>query len=61
MPAKGGKADLSVEDFSLAVVYMAQAAGSKWKEPDAKMLAAINKEIAAREKQMRSKAAKAKS
>ena len=48
MPPKGGNPNLSIEGFSDAVVYMANQAGGNWKSPDAKMLAAINKEIAAR-------------
>lgn len=31
MPAKGGKPDLSIEDFSAAVIYMANQAGADWK------------------------------
>lgn len=31
MPAKGGKPDLSIEDFSSAVIYMANQAGASWK------------------------------
>jgi len=45
MPAKGGNPNLTVEGFSEAVAYMVNKAGGKWKSPDAKMLAAINKEI----------------
>jgi cytochrome c5 len=45
MPAKGGNPNLSVEGFSDAVAYMVNKAGGNWKTPDAKTLAAINKEI----------------
>jgi cytochrome c5 len=31
MPAKGGKSDLSIEEFSTAVIYMANQAGADWK------------------------------
>lgn len=48
MPAKGGNPNLSIEQFSDAVVYMANKSGGNWKSPDAKTLAAINKEIEAR-------------
>ncbi len=48
MPAKGGNPNLTVEGFSDAVAYMANKAGGNWKTPDAKTLAAINKEIEAR-------------
>jgi cytochrome c5 len=46
MPAKGGKPDLTVPEFSAAVVYMANQAGANWKEPDEAMLKDINKRIA---------------
>jgi cytochrome c5 len=55
MPAKGGQADLSVEDFAKAVVYMAQAAGSRWTDPDAKLLAKINQEVTRRERELKIK------
>lgn len=48
MPAKGGNPNMTIETFSDAVVYMANQAGGNWKSPDAKTLAAINKEIEAR-------------
>jgi cytochrome c5 len=48
MPAKGGNPNLSVEGFSDAVAYMVNKAGGNWKTPDAKTLAAINREIEAR-------------
>ena len=34
MPAKGGKPDLSIEDFSAAAVYMANEAGANWQIPN---------------------------
>lgn len=55
MPAKGGKPDLSIEDFAAAVVHMANAAGGKWAPPDAKGLAAIREEIVKREKELAAK------
>jgi cytochrome c5 len=48
MPAKGGNPNLSVEGFADALVYMVNNSGGKWTSPDAKTLAAINKEIEAR-------------
>jgi cytochrome c5 len=48
MPPKGGNPNLTVEGFSDAVAYMANKAGGNWKTPDAKTLAAINKEIESR-------------
>lgn len=58
MPPKGGKPDLSVEDFADAVVYMVNKVGANWKSPDAKGLAQINVEIAKRKRELASKAAK---
>jgi hypothetical protein len=43
MPPKGGKADLSLEDFARAAAFMARAAGAAWKDPDAPMMASIRK------------------
>ncbi len=50
MPARGSKPDLSVADFAAAVVYMANEAGAKWKEPDEAMLKKINARLAQRER-----------
>jgi cytochrome c5 len=44
MPAKGGKADLALEEFARATAYMARAAGGDWKDPDAKLLSRIREE-----------------
>ena len=55
MPAKGGKPDLSVEHFAQATVYMVNQSGGVWKDPDAKMLKAIDVEIEARKKQLTKK------
>jgi len=44
MPPKGGKPDLSLEEFSRAVAFIARAGGGNWKDPDARMLAAIQAE-----------------
>jgi hypothetical protein len=44
MPAKGGNADLSLEEFARAAAYMARAAGGDWKDPDAKVLSRIREE-----------------
>lgn len=48
MPPKGGNPNLSIEGFSDALVYMVNNSGGNWKTPDAKMIAAINKELEAR-------------
>lgn len=58
MPPQGGKADLSLEDFSRAVVYMAGAAGATWKDPDAALLANIRKRVKARQDAAKAKAKK---
>ncbi len=50
MPPKGGKPDLSVTDFSAAVNHMVNLSGGNWKTPDKKTLAAIQAEIAERQK-----------
>ena len=52
MPAKGGKPDLSIEDFAAAVVHLVNASGGKWGQPDAKGFAAIRAEIVQREKEL---------
>jgi cytochrome c5 len=56
MPPKGGKADLQLEEFARAVVYMARAGGANWKDPDA----ALMKQIRAEEKKVLDKRAKEK-
>ena len=45
MPPKGGNPNLKVEAFSDALVYIVNNSGGKWTSPDAKTVAAINKEI----------------
>ena len=49
MPAKGGKADLSVADFAASLVYMVNQSGGSWQAPDGKTLERINAEIIKRE------------
>lgn len=56
MPPKGGKVDLTLEEFARAVAYMARAAGAKWQDPDA----ALMKQIQAEEKKALDKKAKEK-
>lgn len=41
MPPRGGRPELTLEEFGRAVAYMARAAGSGWKDPDAAMLEKI--------------------
>jgi mono/diheme cytochrome c family protein len=50
MPPKGGKQDLSVEQFSEALNYMVNKSGGNWSTPDKSMLDKINSEIASRKK-----------
>lgn len=45
MPAKGGKADLSVADFAASLVFMVNQSGGAWQNPDVKALSGINAEI----------------
>jgi cytochrome c5 len=44
MPPRGGRADLSLEEFANATAYMANSAGGKWVDVDSKMLAKIQHE-----------------
>ncbi len=53
MPAKGGKPDLSIKDFSASVVYMANQAGASWQNPDDAMMKKIDAEIQRRQAQLR--------
>ena len=53
MPPRGGRPDLSLEEFSRATAYMARAAGANWKDPTPKVLARIQKEEKQRIHQMK--------
>jgi len=53
MPPKGGRADLSLEEFARAAAYMARAAGGSWKDPDAKVLRHIREEEQERIKRLK--------
>lgn len=55
MPPKGGRPDLSLEEFARAAAYMARAAGADWKDPDAAMLARIRAEEKKRIGQLKQK------
>jgi len=44
MPAKGGKADLPLEEFARAAAFMARAARGNWQDPDTKMMESIREE-----------------
>ena len=45
MPPKGGKPDLSIEQFAEALNYMVNYSGGQWSSPDKAMLEKINEEI----------------
>jgi cytochrome c5 len=45
MPAKGGRPELTMAEFSSAVVFMANQAGANWKEPDETLLKKISARI----------------
>jgi cytochrome c5 len=55
MPPKGGRADLSLEEFARATAWMARSTGVDWAEPDAAMLEAIRKEEALRREALAAK------
>src|SRR5574337_640791 len=44
MPAQGGDSELSLEEFSRAVAWMARSAGGDWQDPDAAMMQRIRLE-----------------
>lgn len=56
MPAKGGRADLSLEEFARAVAWMARGSGGQWRDPDAAMMERIRVEEGKRIVQLRKKA-----
>ena len=45
MPPRGGDPTLSLVAFARAAAYMARAAGGKWRDPDAEMMARIETEV----------------
>lgn len=53
MPPKGGQPNLSLEEFSAAVVYMANQSGGNWSLPSESQIAQINQEISQRKKALR--------
>lgn len=55
MPAKGGKSDLSVDQFAQALVFMVNQSGGSWSNPNEKLLKAIDIEIEKRQKQLAKK------
>ena len=56
MPPKGGQPDLSLEEFSSAAIYMANAAGANWQIPTPQEYQKIKKIMARKVKlQLRNK------
>lgn len=53
MPPKGGRNDLSLEEFARAVAWMARASGGNWQDPDARLLERIRVEEGKRIEQLR--------
>lgn len=53
MPPKGGRNDLSLEEFARAVAWMARASGGNWQDPDARLLERIRVEESKRIEQLR--------
>lgn len=58
MPAKGGRSDLSLEEFSRAVAWIARGSGGNWQDPDARMLERIRAEESKRIEQLKKAPAK---
>jgi len=56
MPAKGGRPDLSMDEFARAVAWMARSAGADWQDPDAAMMKEIREEEEARIEDLAEKA-----
>jgi cytochrome c5 len=50
MPPRGGKEELSVEQFAEALTYMVNTSGGDWLSPNKSMLEEISREIAKRQK-----------
>jgi|GEM_PF-638513 len=55
MPAKGGRPDLSLEEFARATAWMARSAGGDWQDPDEAMLSEIREEEAKRIEQLKAR------
>ncbi len=58
MPPKGGRNDLSLEEFARATAWMARASGGNWQDPDARMLKLIRSEESKRIEQLKKAPAK---
>jgi hypothetical protein len=55
MPAKGGRPDLSLEEFARATAWMARSAGGDWQDPDEAMMSTIRKEEAKRIEELKAR------
>ncbi|MEQ1660667.1 MAG: hypothetical protein ABL896_18025, partial [Hylemonella sp.] len=58
MPPKGGRNDLSMEEFVRATAWMVRGSGGNWQDPDARMLERIRAEEAKRIEQLKKQPAK---
>lgn len=53
MPPKGGRNDLSLEEFARALAWMVRGSGGNWQDPDARLLERIRAEEGKRIEQLR--------
>ncbi len=53
MPPKGGRSDLSLEEFARALAWMVRGSGGNWQDPDARMLDSIRAEERKRIEQLK--------
>lgn len=53
MPPKGGRSDLSLEEFARALAWMVRGSGGNWQDPDARLLERIRVEEGKRIEQLR--------
>lgn len=58
MPPKGGRNDLSLEEFARAAAWMVRGSGGNWRDPDARMLERIRTEERKRIEQLQKQPAK---
>lgn len=58
MPPKGGRNDLSLEEFARATAWMVRGSGGNWQDPDARMLERIRIEEVKRIEQLKKAPAK---
>lgn len=53
MPPKGGRSDLSLEEFARALAWMVRGSGGNWQDPDTRMLDSIRAEERKRIEQLK--------